>query len=78
MKNPVLNMKILIPILTLFLASCATHNHRYDARDDVYYEDDYYAYGDYDPYYGYGTSEYSTAGDGVYYNNYNYCPGYNQ
>ena len=67
-------MKFLIPFLTLFLASCGVHNHRYDTQQDVYYEDDYYAYDNYDPYYGYGSSEYSTAGDGVYYNNYNYYP----
>ena len=67
-------MKILIPILTLFLASCGVHNHRYDAEQDVYYEDDYYAYDNYDSYYGYGSSDYSTTGDGVYYNNYNYYP----
>ena len=67
-------MKILIPIMTLFLASCGVHNHRYDANQDTYYEDDYYAYDNYDPYYGYGSSEYSSTGDGVYYNNYNYYP----
>lgn len=62
-------MKLLVPFITLFLASCGVHNHRYNA-EDTYYQDDYYAYGDYDPYYGYGSSEYSTAGDGVYYSNY--------
>ncbi len=67
-------MKIIIPLMTLFLASCGVHNHRYDAAQDAHYEDDYYAYDNYDPYYGYGSSEYSTAGDGVYYNNYNYYP----
>lgn len=67
-------MKLLIPILTLFLSACSVHNHRYDAEQDAYYEEDYYAYDNYDPYYGYGSSEYSYAGDGVYYNNYNYYP----
>ncbi|TDR23616.1 hypothetical protein [Marinicella litoralis] len=67
-------MKILLPFLTLFLASCGVHHHRYDAEQDTYYQDDYYAYDNYDPYYGYGSAEYSSAGDGVYYNNYNYYP----
>ncbi len=67
-------MKIIIPILTLFLTSCAVHNHRYDAEQDAYYQSDYYAYDNYDPYYGYGSVEYSNAGGGVYYNNYNYYP----
>ena len=74
MKNYAPNMKIIIPLMTLFLASCGVHNHRYDSGQDVYYEEDYYAYDNYDPYYGYGSSDYSTAGDGVYYNNYNYYP----
>lgn len=67
-------MKILLPILTLFLTACSVHNHRYDAEQDAYYEEDYYAYDNYDPYYGYGSSAYTSAGDGVYYNNYNYYP----
>ena len=67
-------MKLMIPILTLFLVSCGVHNHRYNAEEDVYYQEDYYAYDNYDPYYGYGSGEYSTTGDGVYYNNYNYYP----
>lgn len=68
------NMKVLIPFLALFLASCSTYNHRYDADQDAYYHDDYYAYDNYDPYYGYGSGQYSTSGDGIYYNNYNYYP----
>ncbi len=73
MNKHVPNMKRLLPLITIFLASCGVHNHRY-ADDEVYYQDNYYAYDNYDPYYGYGTSAYSTAGDGVYYNNYNYYP----
>jgi len=68
-------MKILLPFITLFLASCGVHNHRYDENQDTYYQQDYYANDNYDPYYGYGSAEYSSAGDGVYFNNnYNYYP----
>ena len=56
--------------MTLFLASCGVHHHRYDAAEDTYYQDDYYAYGEYDTY----DDTYSYGGDGVYYNNYNYYP----
>ena len=38
-------MKLFIPFMTLFLASCGVHHHRYDAAEDTYYQDDYYAYG---------------------------------
>jgi hypothetical protein len=74
MINRVPMMKTLIPFLSLFLASCGVHNHRYDSEQDAYYQNDYYAYDNYDPYYGYGSSGYSTTGDGVYYNDYNYYP----
>ncbi len=64
-------IKIILPFAILFLASCAST----DYRDDYYYGDEYYSTTDsYDPYYGYGNSGYSTAGSGVYYNNYNYYP----
>jgi hypothetical protein len=73
--NPMgMNMKKLLPFITLFLSSCAVHHHRYDAEQDAYYQSDYYAYDNYDPYYGYGSMDYSSAGDGVYYSNYNYYP----
>jgi len=71
MKSYAQKIKVLVPLLTLFLVSCGVHNHRYDTNQDVYYQDDYYAY---DPYYGYGSSDYTDVGDGVYYNNYNYYP----
>ena len=74
MKNRVFNMKALIPFLTFLLVGCGVHHHRYDADQDAYYQSDYYAYDNYDPYYGYGSNDYSVAGDGVYYNNYNYYP----
>ena len=63
-------MKYFIPFMTLFLASCGVHHHRYDAEQDTYYQDDYYAYGEYDTY----DDTYSYGGDGVFYNNYNYYP----
>lgn len=66
-------MKFIAPLLFLFLSACV-HHHRHDAHEDVYYQDDYYAYDGYDPYYGYGNQSYSSAGGGVYYNNYNYYP----
>jgi hypothetical protein len=70
-KNPITMMKRLFPLAALFLVACASTDYRYD--DDYYYSDDYYGYDSYDPYYGYG-SDYSSAGGGVYYNNYNYYP----
>src|SRR5690554_6126575 len=64
-------IKRILPFAVLFLAGCAST----DYRDDYYYGDEYYSTTDsYDPYYGYGNSGYSTAGSGVYYNNYNYYP----
>lgn len=66
-------MKKILPLLSLFLASCASyHTHH---SEGVYEDEGYYA-SDYDPYYGYGgqSSGYSTDGSGVYFNDYNYYP----
>lgn len=71
-KKPTTLMKRFAPLAALFLVACASTDYRYD--DDYYYSDSYYGTADgYDPYYGYG-SDYSSAGGGVYYNNYNYYP----
>ncbi len=66
-------MRILIPFLSLFLASCASyHTHHNDGA----YDDERYYANDYDSYYGYGgqSAGYSGDGSGVYFNNYNYYP----